>query len=47
MAEKEDYAIILDYLPNGYPLVGKMVPIAQAIGEKTLALLELIPRRGV
>ncbi len=47
MTEKEDYAIILDYLPNGYPLGGRMMPVAQAIGEKTLALLELIPRRGV
>ncbi len=47
MAEKEDYAIVLDYLPNGYPLAGKMTPIAQAIGEKTLALLELVPRRGM
>jgi putative nucleotide binding protein len=47
MTEKEDYAIILDYLPNGYPLEGKMAPIAQAIGEKTFAILELIPRRGV
>lgn len=47
MNEKEDYAIILDYLPNGYPLGGRMMPVAQAIGEKTLALLELIPRRGV
>ena len=24
-----------------------MMPIAQAIGEKTLVLLELVPRRGV
>ncbi|MEM4259350.1 MAG: DUF655 domain-containing protein [Candidatus Pacearchaeota archaeon] len=47
MAEKEDYAIILDYLPNGYPLGGRMTPIAQAIGEKNLSLLELVPRRGV
>ena len=47
MTDKEDYAIVLDYLPNGYPLGGRMIPIAQAIGEKTLALLELIPRRGV
>jgi putative nucleotide binding protein len=47
MAEKEDYAIVLDYLPNGYPLGGRMTPIAQAIGEKNLALLELVPRRGV
>ena len=47
MAGKEDYAIILDYLPNGYPLEGRMMPVAQAIGEQTLALLELVPRRGV
>jgi putative nucleotide binding protein len=47
MTEKEDYAIILDYLPNGYPLGGRMTPIAQAIGEKNLSLLELVPRRGV
>ena len=47
MTEKEDYAIILDYLPNGYPLGGRMTPVAQAIGEKKLALLELVPRRGV
>ncbi len=46
MAQKEDYAIILDYLPYGYPMEGKMSPIAQAIGEKTLVLLELIPRKG-
>lgn len=45
--EKEEYAIILEYLPNGYPLEGKMMPIAQAIGEKALALLELVPRRGM
>ena len=47
MNEKEDHAIILDYLPYGYPIGGKMIPIAQAIGEKTFALLELVPRRGV
>lgn len=45
--EKEEYAIVLDYLPNGYPLERKMMPIAQAIGEKNLVLLELVPRRGV
>ncbi|HKL23797.1 MAG TPA: DUF655 domain-containing protein [Candidatus Nanoarchaeia archaeon] len=44
---KEDYAIILDYLPNGYPLEGKNMPLAQAVGEKHLTLLEVIPRRGV
>jgi len=44
--EKEEYAIVLDYLPNGYPLEKKMIPIVQAIGEKDLTLLELVPRRG-
>ena len=45
--EKEEHAIILDYLPNGYPLEGKMMPIAQAIGENNLILLEVVPRRGI
>lgn len=45
--EKEEYAFVLDYLPNGYPLEGKMIPLAQAIGLKSLILLELIPRRGI
>ncbi|MDP3992333.1 MAG: DUF655 domain-containing protein [Candidatus Pacearchaeota archaeon] len=45
--EKEEYAIVLEYLPNGYPLEGKMMPIAQAIGEINMTLLELVPRRGV
>ncbi len=44
---KEEYAIILEYLPNGYPLEGKMMPIAQAIGKENLTLLELVPRRGI
>jgi len=45
--EKEEYAIILDYLQNGYPLEGKMMPIAQAVGKINLTLLELVPRRGI
>ena len=44
---KEEYAIILEYLPNGYPLEKKMMPLAQAIGETGLTLLELVPRRGI
>src|SRR3989338_6941038 len=44
--KKDDYAIVLDYLPHGYPLEGKMRPIVQAIGEKHFALLELAPIRG-
>ena len=45
--DKEENAIVLDYLPNGYPLEGKMMPIAQAVGENSFILLELVPRRGV
>lgn len=44
---KEEQAIILDFLPNGYPLERKMMPIAQAIGKNNLTLLELVPRRGI
>jgi len=43
---KEEYATILEYLPNGYPLERKMMPIIQAIGKLNLTLLELVPRRG-
>jgi len=45
--EKEENAIVLDYLPYGYPLEKKMMPIAQAIGMKNFVLLQLIPRRGI
>ena len=47
MMKKDDYAFVLDYLPNGYPLDGNMRPIVQAIGEKHLALLELAPHGSV
>lgn len=47
MAEKEEFVLILDYLPYGYPMGGRGQPVAQGIGEKTFALLELVPRRGV
>ncbi len=47
MTEKEEHAIVLDYLPYGYPLENKMMPIAQAIGIRHFTLLQLIPRRGV
>ena len=47
MVSKEEYAVVLEFLPNGYPLEGKMMPIAQAIGRDELVLLELVPRRGV
>jgi putative nucleotide binding protein len=47
MIEKEEHARVLDYLPYGYPLENKMMPVAQAIGTKHFTLLQLIPRRGV
>lgn len=45
MTDKEEKAIILDYLPYGYPLEKKTMPLAQAIGSQNLTLLELVPRR--
>jgi len=47
MADKEEYAVVLDYLPYGYPLEKRMMPIAQALGLSNLTLLQLVPRRGV
>ncbi|MEM3405599.1 MAG: DUF655 domain-containing protein [Candidatus Pacearchaeota archaeon] len=44
---KEEYAIILDFLPYGYPLERRGMAVAQAICENELILLELIPRRGI
>jgi putative nucleotide binding protein len=47
MREKEEQAIVIDYLPYGYPLEKKMMPIAHAVGKKNFTLLELVPRRGI
>ncbi len=47
MTEKEEYAIALDYLPYGYPLEGKNLPVIQAIGEKNFILLQLVPRKDI
>jgi putative nucleotide binding protein len=44
---KEDYAIVLDYLSNGYPLEGRRMPIGQVIGKSHLFLLEVIPKKDV
>ena len=45
--KKEDYATILEFLPHGYPLEKRMIPIVQAVGEENLTLLELVPRKGI
>ncbi|MGB9708239.1 MAG: DUF655 domain-containing protein [Candidatus Pacearchaeota archaeon] len=44
---KEEKAIILDFLPNGYPLEARRMPVAQAVGTSHFTLLELIPRKGI
>jgi len=38
---REKKVIILDYLPNGYPGMRKIEPIAQAVGFNHFTLLEL------
>ena len=48
---KEETAIVLDFLPNGYhyddrPMYMK-TPIAQAIGNEHFVLLELVPKKGI
>lgn len=49
--EKEEYATILDFLPNGYPFDERPMfmktPIAQALGKKHFVLLELVPKKGI
>ena len=46
---KEEHAIILDYLPHGYPMDRRPLhlktSIAQAIGKNSLVLLELVPKK--
>ena len=48
---KEEYAVVLDFLQNGYPFdkrpSHKKTPIVQAIGKEYFTLLELIPKPGV
>ena len=49
--KREEEAIILDFLPNGYATDSRpshlKTSIAQAIGKNNLALLELVPRKGI
>jgi len=48
---KEEYAIVLDFLPNGYlndtrPMF-KKTPIVQVMGNKHFTLLELVPKKDI
>jgi len=48
---KEENAIVLDFLPNGYALDDRptymKTPVAQALGKEHFVLLELVPKRGI
>ena len=49
--KKEETAVVLDFLPNGYPSdtrpMHMKTPIAQAIGKEHFTLLELVPKKGI
>jgi len=48
---REEYAIVLDFLPHGYPFdtrpSHKKTPIVQAIGKTKFVILELVPKKDV
>lgn len=48
---KEEDAVVLDFLPNGYPFdkrpSHRKSPIVQAIGKSRFVLLELVPKKDV
>ena len=44
---REENAIILDYLPNGYASSFKKEAVAQALGDQYFTLLELTPKQDV
>ena len=48
---REEQAIVLDFLPNGYPFDSRpshrKTAIAQAIGKNFFSLLELVPKKGI
>ena len=47
MKVTEDFAIVLDFLPNGHPFEERRIPVAQVLGENHFSLLEVIPKKGV
>lgn len=46
---REEHAVVLDFLPNGYPFESRQgqvsTPIVQALGKDHMALLELVPKK--
>ena len=51
MSDKDEYAIILDFLPNGLPMDSRPAhrksALAQAMGKSKFTLLELVPKKDV
>lgn len=47
MVAKDDYVIVLDFLPQGRSGDRKAEPLAQVIGEKFFNLLEVVIKDGV
>lgn len=49
--QKEEYAIVLDFLPYGYPFDSRptyiKTAIAQALGQNRFVLLELVPKKDI
>lgn len=49
--KKEVEAIVLDFLPNGYPFDNRpshmKTPIVQSVGKENFTLLELVPKKGI
>lgn len=50
-ALKEENAVVLDFLPHGYPFdkrpSHKKTPIVQALGKTRFVLLELVPKKDI
>ena len=48
---KEERAVVLDFLPNGYPFdmrpMHMKTAIAQAVGKEHFVILELVPKKGI
>ena len=48
---KEEQAIVLDFLPNGYPFdkrpSHRKTAIVQALGKVRFGLLELVPKKEI
>lgn len=44
--KKDDWARVLDFLPQGHHGMQRPQPVAQAIGEQYFSLLEIIVREG-